>query len=129
MIRVICFSGGKDSMALWLWARRKGLEPHRVVFCDTGWEHHLTLGYIEAAEKWMVEKVERLRGKETFDERVERLRGFPSSGRRCGLADLFRDERGVEWRLAPLGTALYPGKGSWQGGVRSVFRKVWESTR
>ena len=42
----------------------------------------------------------------------------------CGLVDLFPYDRGVEWRLAPLGTALHPGKGSWRGGVRSVFLKM-----
>lgn len=82
MINVICYSGGKDSTALWLWARRKGIEPRRVLFADTGWEHPATISYIDQIEVLMGEAITRVRGPETFEERVRRLRGFPSSGRR-----------------------------------------------
>jgi 3'-phosphoadenosine 5'-phosphosulfate sulfotransferase (PAPS reductase)/FAD synthetase len=47
---VICFSGGKDSTALVLWALEHLGEPGRefiTVFCDTGWEHPITYAYIE----------------------------------------------------------------------------------
>jgi 3'-phosphoadenosine 5'-phosphosulfate sulfotransferase (PAPS reductase)/FAD synthetase len=42
---IVCFSGGKDSTALVLWAKDNLLE-FTTVFCDTGWEHPLTLSYI-----------------------------------------------------------------------------------
>mgnify|MGYP001573558117 CR=1 FL=1 len=45
MTHVACFSGGKDSTALLLWLRDNGVE-HQTVFCDTGWEHPITLEYI-----------------------------------------------------------------------------------
>lgn len=80
MINVICYSGGKDSTALWLWARRTGLAPRRVLFADTGWEHPATYQYIDEIEKLLGETIVRVRGPETFEERVRRLRGFPSSG-------------------------------------------------
>ena len=48
MIRVVQFSGGKDSTALVLWAIGQwGAEGFTPLFCDTGWEHPLTLAYIE----------------------------------------------------------------------------------
>lgn len=43
---VVAFSGGKDSTALLLWLRERGVE-FTAVFCDTGWEHPLTHAYIE----------------------------------------------------------------------------------
>jgi 3'-phosphoadenosine 5'-phosphosulfate sulfotransferase (PAPS reductase)/FAD synthetase len=48
MKHIICFSGGKDSTALLLWAiENLGIENIIVVFCDTGWEHPITYAYIE----------------------------------------------------------------------------------
>jgi 3'-phosphoadenosine 5'-phosphosulfate sulfotransferase (PAPS reductase)/FAD synthetase len=43
---IVCFSGGKDSTALILWAK-DNLPEFTTVFCDTGWEHPLTYAYIE----------------------------------------------------------------------------------
>lgn len=81
-INVIAYSGGKDSTALWLWARREGMEPRRIIFCDTGWEHPLTVEYVATVAAQLGESVETLRGKETFEQRVRRLHGFPTSGRK-----------------------------------------------
>lgn len=82
MIHVISYSGGKDSTALWLWARQQKIEPRVILFADTGWEHPLTYEYLDDMERQLGEKIIRVRGKETFEQRVRRLRGFPSSGRR-----------------------------------------------
>ena len=82
MINVICFSGGKDSTALWLWARRTNIQPRVVLFADTGWEHPLTIQYVHEVERLLNEHVIHVRGPETFEQRVRRLRGFPTSGRR-----------------------------------------------
>ena len=46
MQHIVCFSGGKDSTALILWARAN-LTAFVTVFCDTGWEHPLTYAYID----------------------------------------------------------------------------------
>lgn len=48
MIRVVQFSGGKDSTALVLWAIEQFGDDFLPMFCDTGWEHPLTLAYVEA---------------------------------------------------------------------------------
>lgn len=45
MKHIVCFSGGKDSTALVLWARAN-LPEFTTVFCDTGWEHPITYAYI-----------------------------------------------------------------------------------
>lgn len=46
MKHVVCFSGGKDSTALLLWAK-ENLPEFTAVFCDTGWEHPITYAYIQ----------------------------------------------------------------------------------
>jgi tRNA(Ile)-lysidine synthase TilS/MesJ len=47
LIRIVQFSGGKDSTALVLWAREQWGDDFTPVFCDTGWEHALTYEYVE----------------------------------------------------------------------------------
>jgi 3'-phosphoadenosine 5'-phosphosulfate sulfotransferase (PAPS reductase)/FAD synthetase len=46
MKHIVCFSGGKDSTALILWAK-ESLTEFTAVFCDTGWEHPITYAYVE----------------------------------------------------------------------------------
>lgn len=46
MHNIVCFSGGKDSTALVLWAKDT-LGEFTTVFCDTGWEHPITYAYVE----------------------------------------------------------------------------------
>lgn len=46
MRHIVCFSGGKDSTALVLWAK-ENLPEFTTVFCDTGWEHPITYAYVE----------------------------------------------------------------------------------
>lgn len=46
MIHVVAYSGGKDSTALLLWMIEQET-PFQAAFCDTGWEHPLTMQYIE----------------------------------------------------------------------------------
>lgn len=47
MIRVVQFSGGKDSTALVLWAREQWGDDFLAVYCDTAWEHPITMAYID----------------------------------------------------------------------------------
>jgi len=54
MIRVVQFSGGKDSTALVLWAIEQWGDDFLPMFCDTGWEHPLTLGYIEHVNRTLL---------------------------------------------------------------------------
>lgn len=46
MKNIVCFSGGKDSTALILWAM-ENLTDFTTVYCDTGWEHPITYAYIQ----------------------------------------------------------------------------------
>jgi len=46
---IVCFSGGKDSLALVLWAK-ENLPEFTTVFCDTGWEVSITNAYVELCE-------------------------------------------------------------------------------
>lgn len=54
MKHVVCFSGGKDSTALILWAK-ENLSEFTTVFCDTGWEHPITLAYVDEINNTLLE--------------------------------------------------------------------------
>jgi 3'-phosphoadenosine 5'-phosphosulfate sulfotransferase (PAPS reductase)/FAD synthetase len=51
---IVCFSGGKDSTALVLWAR-VNLSEFITVFCDTGWEHRITYAYVEEINRALLD--------------------------------------------------------------------------
>jgi 3'-phosphoadenosine 5'-phosphosulfate sulfotransferase (PAPS reductase)/FAD synthetase len=56
---VVCFSGGKDSTALLLWAKENLGEPGvdwTAVFCDTGWEHPLTYAYVDYIDETVLNR-------------------------------------------------------------------------
>lgn len=56
MIRVVQFSGGKDSTALVLWAiDHFGLDGFVPLFCDTKSEHPITLAYIDKINKTVLD--------------------------------------------------------------------------
>lgn len=83
---ILSISGGKDSVAMWLWARREGLEPIPV-YVDTGWEwdgHHAHLDMLEAR----VGHIHRIPPTETFEVATRRKRTFPSRVRKWCTEDL-----------------------------------------
>lgn len=109
MITVVSLSGGKDSVALWLWARRVGLAP-RAIYADTQWEwnegHYAYLTLV--AE--LVEPFTHVRAAETFAELTRRKKTFPSRVRKWCTEELklipfraeldrLRDETGQEVRV------------------------------
>lgn len=90
---VVSLSGGKDSVALWLWARREGLDPI-AVYLDTGWEwdrHHRHLDMLER----LVGPIVRIPPSQTFEEKVRQKKSFPSRVRKWCTPELkiepFRD--------------------------------------
>ena len=54
-MNIVCFSGGKDSTALILWAK-ENLDSFQTIFCDTNWEHPLTYKYIEYINETLLDK-------------------------------------------------------------------------
>lgn len=83
---IIGLSGGKDSVATWLWARRTGLEPVPV-YVDTGWEwegHHRHLDLLEAR----LGAIHRIAARETFEEVTRRKKSFPSRVRKWCTEEL-----------------------------------------
>lgn len=115
MRNIVAVSGGKDSVALWLWARRTGLDPV-AVYTDTHWEwdeadrlgqtHYTHLAMLEAR----LGKIHRVDDGESFADTVRRKRSFPSRVRKwCteekklnpfrAWLDRFRDETGDDVRV------------------------------
>lgn len=67
MKHIVCFSGGKDSTALVLWAK-DNLPEFTAVFCDTGWEHPITYAYVEEInQKLLGGKLVRLQSEDYAD--------------------------------------------------------------
>lgn len=101
MRNIVSLSGGKDSVALWLWAIRMGLNPI-AVYADTHWEweelegsgrggHYAHLDLLEAR----IGKIHRVGIDETFEDVVRRKSSFPSRVRKWCTEELklvpFRD--------------------------------------
>lgn len=87
MIHVVSLSGGKDSVALWLWAKRTGLSPIVALYADTGWEwdgHDEYLGYLERR----VGPIRRCGPADSFAATVRRKGTFPSRVRRWCTEEL-----------------------------------------
>lgn len=86
MRNIVSLSGGKDSVALWLWARRTGLDPV-AVYVDTGWEwdgHHRHLDMLEAR----IGPIHRIVPAETFEQVTRRKSSFPSRVRKWCTEEL-----------------------------------------
>jgi 3'-phosphoadenosine 5'-phosphosulfate sulfotransferase (PAPS reductase)/FAD synthetase len=81
MLYVLSVSGGKDSTAMWSWAKRTGLTPRRAVCCDTGWEGMFPgydwRTYIDELSVSIGEPVKVVRAKTQFKERVLKHATFP----------------------------------------------------
>ncbi len=91
---IVSVSGGKDSVALWLWARRSGLDPV-AVYADTHWEleanegqkdgpHYEHLALLESR----IGPLHRCAQGYTFEERVALNRSFPSRVRKWCTPEL-----------------------------------------
>lgn len=93
MRHIVSLSGGKDSVALWLWAIRSGLEPV-AVYMDTGWEwegHYRHLDLLQAR----IDLIHRIPAPESMADVVRRKGTFPSRVRKWCTEELklepFRD--------------------------------------
>lgn len=87
---IVAFSGGKDSTALVLWAM-ENLPEFTAVFCDTGWEHHMTYEYIEYINKTLLDgKLVTIRSEKFsgMEELVEKKKRVPSAKARFCTEEL-----------------------------------------
>lgn len=86
MINVVSLSGGKDSVALWLWARRTGLDPV-AIYCDTLWEwsgHATFLDLLEAR----IGPIRRVVSPMSFADQTRKRKTFPSRVRKWCTEEL-----------------------------------------
>jgi 3'-phosphoadenosine 5'-phosphosulfate sulfotransferase (PAPS reductase)/FAD synthetase len=85
---VVCsVSGGKDSAAMSLWLRERGIE-HRCVFMDTGWESDVTYEYLRGELTRVLGPIEEIRGPRTMEELCVKKGMFPSRLRRFCTGEL-----------------------------------------
>lgn len=82
-MRVVCsISGGKDSAAMALHLRERGIQ-FEAVFCDTGWEHADTYAYLRDALDPLIGPIRWLKSERGgMVEHVRRKMMFPSRVRR-----------------------------------------------
>jgi 3'-phosphoadenosine 5'-phosphosulfate sulfotransferase (PAPS reductase)/FAD synthetase len=102
---IVSVSGGKDSVALWLWAVRSGLSPV-AVYVDTGWEWDGHRAHLDILEQ-RIGKLYRIAPTETFEQATLRKGTFPSRVRKWCTEELkirpfrkwldrYRDDHGVD---------------------------------
>lgn len=88
---IVSFSGGKDSQACLIQACKEfGAKNIEAVFCDTGWEHHLTYQHVEDVTKQLGVPLVILRNKSVdgFIGLCKRMRWFPDTARRMCTVQL-----------------------------------------
>lgn len=95
MKHIICFSGGKDSTALILWAKENLGVPGvdwTTVYCDTGWEHPITYAYVEEINQTVLNgslvTVRSEKYPEGFVQLAIERKGIPSTKRRFCTSEL-----------------------------------------
>lgn len=109
---IICFSGGKDSTALILWAK-ENIKDFTTIFCDTGWEHETTYNYIQYINlnllnnELVVLKSDKYSG---FIDLVTRKKRFPDSTTRFCTQELkIKPTKKFIDRFKPVDVNLYVG--------------------
>ncbi len=73
-VNLLSVSGGKDSTAMMLHARERGIENVRYVFADTGNEHEDVYTYLEYLEERLDVQIQRVRP--DFAKRIEKKREY-----------------------------------------------------
>lgn len=79
-------SGGKDSVAMWLWARRNALDPVPV-YQDTKWEWDKHYQHLDMLER-LISPLTRIAGPKSFCDLVLQKGGFPSRVRKWCTEEL-----------------------------------------
>lgn len=87
---IVCFSGGKDSQACLIQACKEfGIENIEAVFCDTGWEHHLTYEHVKNVTADLKVRLVTLKSKVGgFEQLCKRMKWFPDTTHRLCTVQL-----------------------------------------
>lgn len=91
MKTIVSFSGGKDSQACLIQACNEfGAKNITAVFCDTGWEHHLTYQHVENVTNQLGVPLVVLRNKNVdgFIGLCKRMKWFPDTAHRMCTVQL-----------------------------------------
>ena len=87
---IVSFSGGKDSQACLIQACKEfGAQNIEAVFCDTGWEHHLTYEHVRNVTDSMGVRLVTLKSKVGgFEDLCKRMKWFPDTQNRMCTVQL-----------------------------------------
>ena len=96
---IVSYSGGKDSEACLIWAIRKyGVSNVTALFCDTGWEHELTMKHISDTTSKLGVELIKVRGEHDFISLAKHKGRFPSSMARFCTVEL-KVKPMIDWIL------------------------------
>ena len=78
---IVSFSGGKDSQACLIQACKEfGAQNIEAVFCDTGWEHHLTYEHVKNVTESLGVRLVTLKSKVGgFEDLCKSMKWFPDT--------------------------------------------------
>lgn len=87
---IVCFSGGKDSQACLIQACKEfGAQNIEAVFCDTGWEHHLTYEHVKNVTQSLGVRLVTLKSSiGGFEDLCKRMKWFPDTTHRMCTVQL-----------------------------------------
>ena len=87
---MVSFSGGKDSQACLIQACKEfGANNIEAVFCDTGWEHHLTYEHVKNVTDSLGVRLVTLKSKiGGFEDLCKRMKWFPDTTHRMCTVQL-----------------------------------------
>lgn len=87
---LVQFSGGKDSLATLIWAKKEFGNSIKAVFCDTLWEHELTYSHIQEVVKKMDIELITLKSEkyDGFVDMAKQKNRFPSTKARFCTEEL-----------------------------------------
>lgn len=87
---IVSFSGGKDSQACLIQACKEfGSKNIEAVFCDTGWEHHLTYEHVKKVTDSLGVRLVTLKSKVGgFEELCKRMKWIPDTAHRMCTVQL-----------------------------------------
>ena len=79
---IVQFSGGKDSLASLLWTLNDSkFNSIEAVFCDTGWEHEITISHIHKTCEYVGVPLITLRSSKYYgmSDMADKRKRFPSA--------------------------------------------------